>query len=87
MSADTVPSSSSSNARESQSGTKEMDATIYIYEISETERNNVCYFIDQSGIWEEIAKKMGYNTASIIVSVHYFKYTKFIFLSIVTIFT
>lgn len=72
MSAGTVPSSSSSAAHKSQSGTQEMDSTIYIYEIPESERINLCYYIDQSGAWEEVAKRMGYDTASIIVSLHYF---------------
>lgn len=49
-----------------------MDSTIYIYEIPESERINLCYYIDQSGAWEEVAKRMGYDTASIIVSLHYF---------------
>lgn len=66
MSADTVPSSSSNGDSDSQSGTETMDESDYIYLISEQERINICYYLND--IWEDAAKKMGYTQSDIIVS-------------------
>lgn len=60
MSAGTEPSSSS-GGNDSQSGTQAMDRSIYVYQIPESTRISVCYYLDQNNVWEEAARKMGYN--------------------------
>lgn len=66
MSAGTVPSSSSNGDTDSQSGTEVMDQSDYIYMISEDERINICYYLND--LWEDAARKMGYTASDIIVS-------------------
>lgn len=61
-----MPSSSSNGDTDSQSGTETMDESDYIYLISEQERINICYYLND--IWEDAAKKMGYTQSDIIVS-------------------
>lgn len=69
MSADTVPSSSRSGGNDSQTSTEAtMDESKKVYEIPQNERINVCYHLDQSNVWEDVAKKMGYEDGDIIVS-------------------
>lgn len=68
MSAETHPSSSSGGG-DSQSGTHAIDRSLYIYQIPESARINVCYYLDQNNVWEEAARKMGYNdTNDLVVS-------------------
>lgn len=67
MSAGTVPSSSS-GCGDSQSGTETIDRSIYVYLIPQTERDHICYHLDQNNVWEQAALAMGYTTNDIIVS-------------------
>lgn len=68
MSASTAKSSSNSGGSTSQSGTHPIDNSIKVFDIPLTERVNVCYFLDQQDLWEEAARKMGYEQTDIIVS-------------------
>lgn len=77
MSLGTVPSSSSSGANDSQSGTEAMDRSVYVYQISEKDRISVCYYLDQNNVWEDAAKKMGYPINDIIVSIDVFVFKCF----------
>lgn len=72
MSAGTAPSSSSSGG--SQSYTRSMDRSAYLYTLLQDERTGVCYYLDKNSqdeeqkMWEKVAEKMGYTESDIIVS-------------------
>lgn len=68
MSDGTVPSSSSGIRNDSQSDTEAVDRSAFVYDIPQDERITVCYYLDQNNVWEEAARKMGYNLTDIIVS-------------------
>ncbi|XP_055294850.1 serine/threonine-protein kinase pelle-like [Sitodiplosis mosellana] len=67
MSAETLPSNSSSDRGESQSGTEEaMDVSAYVRALPEDERINLCYHLDQNNAWEKVARQMGYTLNDIM---------------------
>lgn len=68
MSAGTVSTGSSNIRSDSQSGTgRIMDQSIHVYNLPEKERINVCYWLDQSNVWEKTAQLMGYGISDLVV--------------------
>lgn len=71
-----MPSSSSGGSNESQTSTGTIDK--YIYEISESERIQVCHYLEQPKVWEDLANRMGYTDSDRIVSFVFFLFSTLI---------
>lgn len=72
---DAATNSVGSNERTPESSDP-IDRSDYVYNISQSILDSVCYLMDEDNLWEKAAKEMGYSDTDIIVSCRIFDYHK-----------
>lgn len=66
MSTSTERSSSHSDTQ--MGGTQQLNDHIFLHNMPMTERNDLCYLLDQNSLWIDLAQQMGYSKKDIDVS-------------------